>query len=840
MSFKRTLLSGIAAVALFSSALLPAADAASVSQGVYHTKQAVKVNGYPQTINQLNVNMAKPYTTVEIGLNNPFHKLATVNSLATAHTQINHHVVGAVNASLFHFKNGYPSYLLMNDGIIQHIGAVSTNYNDFMKTPAAFGVTNGNRGKIGKFTLSPTIEHNGKSVTMTSFNRVRNDNESILFTSTWPYATTRTNGTGLEVVVTTTKSVEGGFALGEKVTGTVTAIRPHGEKDPAAVPANGKGYVLSAQGTEAAKIRDIKMGDKVSIAYSVDDTWKDARYMLASGPLLVQNGKVDMTIDPNSLKAKQRTARTAVATDKTGQYVYLVTADSGVRGKSSGMTMAEFANHLVSIGAYNALNLDGGGSTTMVTRKPGNVYPTLANRPSGSIDRSVSAILEAVSTAPYDKAATMTASQAEPGQVGIGASVGFKVNAALDQYLNVVRSIDQKKVELLAVSNGIGRIENNRFIGEKAGKGSVRVGYENAVTDVPVTVTDSIDDIDLSPSVLMLGTGESIELKASGKSKDQAVIFNPDAISLMASGGIGTLDGKVFTAGAKEGTGTITATYGRTKKTVQVTVTDQPVSLSSFESDSGLKATGIRAEASLAAEKSIQARDGKASVRLNYDFTANKEGISAAYLNFTGGLPLASRPKELGVWVYGDGNKHWLRGSLRDGNGKETVVNFTAEDGQDWTGWKYVTAAIPASAPAPLTLDKIYLAERSSAKKDKGFLLFDQLQARYSSKPHQERAFQPSASARAERQDKTFTVKFTQAMDPAYLTDRYVYLEDEFGARQTVTVTPAASDARKVTIQAPAAGYAKSKNYRLVVTHFAKNKQGVTMVKDSITEFKVN
>ncbi|MDW0108858.1 phosphodiester glycosidase family protein [Sporosarcina aquimarina] len=835
MFLKRTLISGVAAVALFSTTLIQA-DAAGVSQGVYHSKQSITVNGNAQTLNQLNVNLTQPYTTVDVGINSPFNKLATVNSLATAHTQVNHHVVGAINASLFHFSNGYPSYLLTKGKQIQHVGAVSTQSNDFMHTPAAFGMTADNKGKIGTYTLSPTIEHNGKSVVMTSLNRERNMNESILFTSSWPYETTRTNGTGLEVIVATSQSAEGGMALGEKVTGKVVGIRANGDPQPATVPVKSRGFVLSAHGSEVDKIRNMKVGDAVSISYNVDSAWRDSKFMLASGPLLVQNGKVDMTIDYNSSKALRRTARTAVATDASGKMVYFFTADSGLRGKSTGMTMKEFAEYMVSKGAYTALNLDGGGSTTMVTRKPGNVYPTLANRPSESTDRSVSAILEAISTAPYDVAATISASQEQAGQVGIGASVGFKVDSALDQYLNV-RSVDQSKVELLGVSNGIGKIENNRFVGVKAGTGTVTVGYEKAKVNVAVTVTDSIDEIVFNPSALTLGTNESLSFDVSGKLKNQNVIFNSDAIKLSASGA-GTLKGKTFTAGAKEGTATITATYGSKKKVVPVTVTDQPVQLGSFESLSGLDASGIRASASASVEKNIQAHDGNASVRLDYDFTANKEGISAAYLNWTSGLPLSSNPKELGVWVYGDGNKHWLRGSLLDAKGKEVIVDFTKEDGLDWTGWKYVTAKIPASASAPLMLQRIYVAERSSDKKDKGFLLFDKLQVRYSDKAHQERAFQPSASARTEAKDKMFTVKFTQPMDASYFTDGYVYVEDEFGVRQAVTVSKT-DDARKVSVKAPAAGYASGKGYRLVVTHFAKNARGVSMVKDSVTEFKV-
>lgn len=813
------------------------AQAASVSQGVYHTSESVTVNGYRQSINSLSINLDKPFTTIDVGLSNPIYKRYTVSSLAKSHTQINHHVVGAINASFFHMTSGYPSYLLIKDNIIQHLGSVSSQYNDFMYTPAAFGVTADNTAKIGEYKLGIQIGHGGKLFNLTALNRERGENESILFTSSWSYERTRTNSTGLEVVVETTKSIEQQVALGETVTGTVSGIRPYGQATSASIPANGKGFVISATGAEVDKIRNIKKGDPVSISFDLDANWKNSKFLLASGPILVKNGKVSMSIDPNSPKARERTARTAVATDSTGRKAFFVTADSGVSGVSSGMTLKEFADYLVKTGVHNAINLDGGGSTTMVTRKYGDVYPTLANRPSAGSERAVSAILEAVSTAPYGDPTFIKASQSEDGLVAVGASVGFKVTSVLDQYYNVLQ-IDPSKLVLESVSNNVGAIENNQFVGKNPGNGIVHATYQNTPIEIPVTVTDRIDDLVFSVPELRTGTNGQADVSVKGIINNNKVIFNQNAVQVEVTPSIGTWNGKTFTAGSQEATGTLTAQYGNLKKSIPVIISDKPVPLGSFESLNGLEATSVRAQATIRTETAIQPFDGNASLRLNYDFT-NQEGVSAAYVTWKNGFTLSGKPRNLGIWVYGDGRNHWLRGTLTDAANKETTIDFTSEGGLNWTGWKYVEASIPQTIESPIKLNRIYVAETSASKKDKGYVLFDKIQASYTDKVHNELAFTPSSTAMKVDAQKEFTVKFTQPMKSDFLNSKYVYVEDMYGNRQSVTVTKTA-DPKIAKIAAPAGGYEKGKNYRLVVTHFVQNDRNVSMVKDSVTEFRVD
>ena len=124
-------------------------------------------------------------------------------------------------------------------------------------------------------------------------------------------------------------------------------------------------------------IKDIEVGEKISVKANINDAWKGSSFMLTSGPHLVIDGKANLGIDLTSDRARERAPRTAIAIDKTGTKVFMVTVDGRQKGYSQGMSLKEFADYLVTIGADRALNLDGGGSTTMATRKPGDFNVSL-------------------------------------------------------------------------------------------------------------------------------------------------------------------------------------------------------------------------------------------------------------------------------------------------------------------------------------------------------------------------------------------------------------------------------------------------------------------------------
>lgn len=77
--------------------------------------------------------------------------------------------------------------------------------------------------------------------------------------------------------------------------------------------------------------------------------------------------------------------RTAVGISADGRYFYMVVIDGRQAGWSDGATLFETGEWLKRLGAWNALNLDGGGSTAMA--KLENGAAVLLNRPSGGIQR---------------------------------------------------------------------------------------------------------------------------------------------------------------------------------------------------------------------------------------------------------------------------------------------------------------------------------------------------------------------------------------------------------------------------------------------------------------------
>jgi hypothetical protein len=72
--------------------------------------------------------------------------------------------------------------------------------------------------------------------------------------------------------------------------------------------------------------------------------------------------------------------RTAIGTNRNGRYVYLVVVDGRQPFYSDGATFVELAELLIKQGAYFAMSLDGGGSSTMVVEGDDG-KPVILNSP---------------------------------------------------------------------------------------------------------------------------------------------------------------------------------------------------------------------------------------------------------------------------------------------------------------------------------------------------------------------------------------------------------------------------------------------------------------------------
>ncbi|MCX5658432.1 MAG: phosphodiester glycosidase family protein [Planctomycetota bacterium] len=90
--------------------------------------------------------------------------------------------------------------------------------------------------------------------------------------------------------------------------------------------------------------------------------------------LALSNGEVVKSPDDNIHP------RSAVGLSKDGRYLFLVAIDGRQPGWSEGVSLIELGGWMRRIGAWQALNFDGGGSTSMVLRAPDG-KPTQVNTP---------------------------------------------------------------------------------------------------------------------------------------------------------------------------------------------------------------------------------------------------------------------------------------------------------------------------------------------------------------------------------------------------------------------------------------------------------------------------
>lgn len=119
------------------------------------------------------------------------------------------------------------------------------------------------------------------------------------------------------------------------------------------------------------------------------------------GTMLVVDGEIAVT--PDSSYYNNRNPRTAVGITRTGKVVFMV-LDGRQEPVSCGGSMQEIAQIMREAGCVDAINLDGGGSTTYVSKPEGSDALEVTSKPSDGYARSVSSTLMIVSTAPSSTA----------------------------------------------------------------------------------------------------------------------------------------------------------------------------------------------------------------------------------------------------------------------------------------------------------------------------------------------------------------------------------------------------------------------------------------------------
>jgi hypothetical protein len=134
-------------------------------------------------------------------------------------------------------------------------------------------------------------------------------------------------------------------------------------------------------GAQAPALAALEPGDPVTVAWSFA-AWPGILDTSGGNPTLVRNGRVLAGNVDGTTPFHRRNPRTGVGATADGRLL-LVTVDGRQPGHSVGMSLREFAELFVRLGAQAAINLDGGGSTTMV------LDGTVVNRVSDPQERRI-------------------------------------------------------------------------------------------------------------------------------------------------------------------------------------------------------------------------------------------------------------------------------------------------------------------------------------------------------------------------------------------------------------------------------------------------------------------
>lgn len=496
--------------------------------------------------------------------------------------------------------------------------------------------------------------------------------------------------------------------------------------------------VLVGREAGATLLAALEPGDPVAMEYrartddggAVPDTAVGGRELLVvDGVAQNHDGEGNNTAAP----------RTAVGFSRDGRTMQVVTVD-GRQADSGGVTLTELGLMMRRAGSYSALNLDGGGSSTLVAREPGSDALQVENSPSDGSERTVPNGLAL--TAPDGSGRlegfwvrTRTPAGVAPGTDPVAGGHPERVFPGLTRRLTAAGHDETYgpaagTPRWRAVSPAVGGVDaHGTFTARRGGTTDVRAERAGAHGSTRLTVLDRLARI--QPTTARVGLADStatgafgiVGLDAHGTSapvEPADITLDYDhALFAVADDGQGSFTVRSRTGG---GAGQIKATVAGTSTTLAVSVGLAEQAVSAFDDAGSWKFSQARAAGSLAATPDGHTGTG---LRLTYDFTRST-ATRAAYAAPPQPVVVPGQPQSYTLWIKGDGNGAWPTLHLKDSAGSDQLLRGPYVT---WTGWRQVTFDVPPGAAMPLSVHRFYLAETAAARQYTGEIVIDDLSA---------------------------------------------------------------------------------------------------------------
>ena len=278
-------------------------------------------------------------------------------------------VLAAVNADFFDLKTGENE----NNQVLagewwKGLKVTDSPYDTWDNTHAQFAVGANHRVGMDRYLLDARAWAHGKMTPVITVNSNPSGKPegTALYTSRYGETTPADS---------TRPTIEAPLVIAGQRGDTTFYVRrgPLSTMSATRIPTGGA--VLSAYGAglRQSEVKAMADGDTVKLLLATLPHLPGAAapsLVIGGWPRILRNG-IDITADAPSVEgtlsrnAEMRHPRTAVGFSRDSTTLYLFAVD-GRSENSGGMTLTELAAMMRTLGAWDALNFDGGGSTTMV------------------------------------------------------------------------------------------------------------------------------------------------------------------------------------------------------------------------------------------------------------------------------------------------------------------------------------------------------------------------------------------------------------------------------------------------------------------------------------------
>jgi len=511
--------------------------------------------------------------------------------------------------------------------------------------------------------------------------------------------------------------------------GVVVEQRTSAGDDP--IPADG--YALVGREAGADLLGALTPGERVTLDHTTGTSdGSTLRTAIGGDQVLIRDGVVVAPDDPLH-------PRTAVGFSADGRKMFMLTVDGRQSPFLLGLTLRDVASVLAEMGAHNALNLDGGGSSTLLARTPGADAVVLENAPSDGAERHVPNGLALY--APEGSgdlvgfwARTAIDPRRAPGADTVAGGHPERVFPGLtrrllaDGYDETYGPARDQARHWQSSRPDVGRVADGVFraVGPGTAKAVARRG--GVAGEVELTV--------LGPLTRLSATTNRLSLPAVGGVGAFGVVgHDPEGFTAPVEPADITLDhdravvdvvpgddGVLRVKALKPGATTVTARVGGHTTTVAVTVGSRERLVAGFDDGASWTFGSTRASGSVAPV--AEGRTGP-GLRLSYDFSRST-GTRTAYAAPPEPIAVEGRPLALGAWVHGHGRGEWTAFTVTDSTG---LTRSLYGPHVTWTGWRRLTVPIPSGLAFPLRVDRFYAIETRADRQYTGEVLVDDVVA---------------------------------------------------------------------------------------------------------------